>query len=106
VELNGTEAAPAFGPDPDVPLEPALGNIDELMELLDDNVREAVMSLPEEFRNAVIMADMEDQSYKEIADVMGCPLGTVMSRLYRGRKLLREALGDYARSQGIVKSAT
>lgn len=106
VELNGTEAAPDFGPDPDIPLEPTLGNTAELMELLDDNVREAVMNLPEDFRQAVIMADMEDRSYKEIADVMGCPLGTVMSRLYRGRKLLREELGDYARSQGIVKSAT
>ena len=75
-----------------------------LMELLEDHVREAVLHLPEDFRQAVILADLEDRSYKEIAEIMDCPLGTVMSRLFRGRKLLREALGDYARSQGIVKS--
>ena len=51
---------------------------------------------------AVILADLEDFSYKEIADIMECPAGTVMSRLYRGRKLLQRILFDYAVEQGIV----
>jgi len=103
VELNGTEAAPDVGLIPDIPIETEPDNTEKLMELLDDNVRNAVMNLPDDFRQAVIMADLEDRSYKDIADVMGCPLGTVMSRLFRGRKLLREELGGYARSQGIIK---
>ena len=61
----------------------------------------AIEALPEEFRLAVIMADVEDKSYKEIAEIMGCPIGTVMSRLFRGRKLLRLELRDYARERGL-----
>ena len=67
-----------------------------MLELLDDEVRLAVAELPEDFRLAVIMADLEEKSYKDIAEVMGCPIGTVMSRLYRGRKILREKLAGYA----------
>ncbi len=71
------------------------------MELLDDEVKRAIESLPDDFRNAVVMADIEDMSYKEIADRMGCPIGTVMSRLFRGRKMLREKLRTYAQEKGI-----
>ena len=99
VELSGLEAAPENAPDPDIFFEPRRGNTDDLLELVDDPVRQAIEALPDDFRNAVIMADMEDLSYKEIAAIMQCPLGTVMSRLYRGRKLLREALTDYARER-------
>ena len=84
---------------PKPPSPPPTGDQDRLhnmMELLDDEVRLAVEELPEDFRNAVIMADLEEKSYKEIADFMGCPIGTVMSRLYRGRKILREKLSGYA----------
>lgn len=102
VELTGSEAAVDTKPDPAVPFEPAGDDTSDLMELLDDEVKEAVQSLPEDFRIAVIMADMEDKSYKEIADVMGCPLGTVMSRLYRGRKMLRDQLYAYAKDRGLV----
>jgi RNA polymerase sigma-70 factor (ECF subfamily) len=76
------------------------------MELLNDEVKNAVVSLPDDFRQAVIMADLEDMSYKEIAEAMNCPLGTVMSRLYRGRKLLRERLYDYAKDRRIVGDGT
>lgn len=93
VELTGAEMAePAALPAGD---EDRRQN---MMELLDDEVRQAVEELPDDFRNAVIMADLEEKSYKEIADFMGCPIGTVMSRLYRGRKLLRERLSGYAQS--------
>ncbi len=102
VELSGTESAPETTPDPDVFFEPRQDHKEDLLELVDDPVRKAIEALPDDFRNAVIMADLEDMSYKEIADVMHCPLGTVMSRLYRGRKLLRDALEDYARERRMV----
>ena len=74
----------------------------QLLELVDDEVKLAVESLPDDFRNAVVMADLEDMSYKEIADAIDRALGTVMSRLYRGRKLLREQLYDLAKDRRIV----
>jgi len=61
--------------------------------------------LPEEFRMAVYLADVEGFSYKEIAEIVGIPAGTVMSRLHRGRKLLREKLADYARELGYTTDA-
>ncbi|MCC6697840.1 MAG: sigma-70 family RNA polymerase sigma factor [Candidatus Hydrogenedentes bacterium] len=102
VELTGAEPAEDKSLDPGLNYEPAERTSSELLELLDDEVKLAVESLPDDFRQAVIMADLEDMSYKEIADKMGCPLGTVMSRLYRGRKLLRERLYDYAKDRRLV----
>jgi RNA polymerase sigma-70 factor (ECF subfamily) len=72
-----------------------------LENLPDGDVKEALAAIPEDFRMAVYYADVEGYSYKEIAEILGIPSGTVMSRLHRGRKLLREALSDYARSRGI-----
>ena len=103
VELTGAEPAKAPLPDPKVFYDPVGKRYQDLIELLDDNVIEAIDELPVDFRDAVIMADIEDMSYKEIASVMDCPLGTVMSRLYRGRKLLRHTLQEYAESQGVGK---
>jgi len=102
VELTGSEAAANTAPDPDIAFEPAEDSSTDLLELLDDEVKEAVESLPEDFRLAVIMADLKNKSYKEIAEAMDCPLGTVMSRLYRGRKLLRQRLYDYAKEHRLV----
>lgn len=102
VELTGSEAAATTAPDPDVPFEPEEDNRSDLLELLDDEVRAAIETLPGEFRLAVIMADLEDKSYREIAEAVGCPLGTVMSRLYRGRRLLRQRLYTYARQRRLV----
>jgi RNA polymerase sigma-70 factor (ECF subfamily) len=104
-ELSGTEAAADRSPDPEVPIEVEFGDREALMELLDDEVRAALEAVPLDFRLPVIMADMEDKSYKEIADAMNCPLGTVMSRLYRGRKLLREALQEYAKNRRYATNA-
>lgn len=69
--------------------------------VLSDDVRRALDALPEDFRLAVILCDLEDLSYKEIAEVMDCPVGTVMSRLHRARRLLQAELRDYAAAQGI-----
>jgi RNA polymerase sigma-70 factor (ECF subfamily) len=101
VPLTGTEPAPDSAPDPHVNYEPRGRNYADVLELLDDQVRHAIEELPEDFRQAVIMADIEDKSYKEIAELMHRPIGTVMSRLFRGRKLLREKLGDYAHEHGV-----
>jgi RNA polymerase sigma-70 factor (ECF subfamily) len=102
VELTGAEPAPDTGPDPTFSVEVKRGESPDMLELLDEEVRDAIESLPDDFRLAVIMADLQDKSYKEIADVMQCPLGTVMSRLYRGRKLLRDKLETYARDRRLV----
>jgi RNA polymerase sigma-70 factor, ECF subfamily len=70
----------------------------------DDEVKLAIESLPEAFRIAVLLADVEGFSYKEIADITEVPIGTVMSRIHRGRKALQKALLDFAVQQGLVGS--
>src|SRR5580704_9805273 len=74
-----------------------------LMPLVEDEIRRALDALPTEFRLAVVLCDVEEFSYEEIAQIMGCPIGTVMSRLHRGRKLLQRALYNHALALGIVK---
>lgn len=70
--------------------------------LLDDDVTEALESLPEDFRTVVILCDIEGLTYEEIADLVEVPIGTVRSRLHRGRKMLRARLFDYAKQRGYV----
>ena len=76
---------------------------DQVMDLFTDTeVKEALESLPEAFRMAVLLADVEGFSYKEIAEIMEVPIGTVMSRLHRGRKALQKALLEFGRERGLV----
>jgi RNA polymerase sigma-70 factor (ECF subfamily) len=70
--------------------------------LLSDDVLRAIDKLPIDFRLVVILADLQEFSYKEIAEILECPVGTVMSRLYRGRKLLQKTLLGYALESGVV----
>jgi RNA polymerase sigma-70 factor (ECF subfamily) len=76
---------------------------DQLFDLFtDDEVKQALEDLPENFRLPVLLADVEGFSYKEIAEILDIPIGTVMSRLHRGRKAMQRALFDYATARGLA----
>jgi RNA polymerase sigma-70 factor, ECF subfamily len=76
---------------------------DQMLELFtDDEVKNALEELPEVFLIPVLMSDVEGFSYKEIAEITGVPIGTVMSRLHRGRKLMQKRLYDYAQERGLI----
>ncbi len=76
-----------------------------LASFTDDEVKAAIESLPEVFRMAVLLADVEGFSYKEIAEITDVPIGTVMSRIHRGRRALQKALHGFAESRGLVATA-
>jgi RNA polymerase sigma-70 factor (ECF subfamily) len=70
--------------------------------LVESDIKQALEGLPDNFRMVVLLADLEGFSYKEIAHILDIPIGTVMSRLHRGRKALQSALWEFARQRGLV----
>ncbi len=70
--------------------------------LTDEEILQALEKIPPQFRDVVVLSDVEEFAYKEVAELLQVPIGTVMSRLHRGRKLLRQQLTDYARKMGIA----
>lgn len=79
---------------------------DQMLSLFtDDEVKKALEELPEQFRIPVLMSDVEGFSYKEIAEILEIPLGTVMSRLHRGRKSMQKMLYEYAKERGLINEA-
>jgi RNA polymerase sigma-70 factor (ECF subfamily) len=95
------EAPEPFVEGPDAAPPPAEG--DRLEDMLSPRVQEALMALPDFFREAVVLCDMEGYRYHEAAGILGCPVGTVMSRLYRGRRMLRHSLAAQAAEAGIIR---
>jgi RNA polymerase sigma-70 factor (ECF subfamily) len=75
-------------------------------KLTGDEISKALQELPEEFRTAIVLVDVEDLTYEETAKIMGCPVGTVRSRVSRGRRLLQVALREYAVERGLIKDST
>ena len=73
---------------------------------LSEEVTASLSALPDEFRVVVVLSDLNGFSYREIADILDCPVGTVMSRLYRGRKSMRRELVNYAYAEGIIQDKT
>jgi RNA polymerase sigma-70 factor (ECF subfamily) len=101
-DLPAWESAPERGT-----MVPASSNPEEefFQTVLHGDVDRALKAVPLVYREAVILADLEGFSYKEVAEALGCPIGTVMSRLSRGRHLLRQALSRFAREHGYVKES-
>lgn len=72
------------------------------LKLMDGDIEKALKELPEEFRTAVVLVDIEELTYEEAAKVIGCPVGTIRSRVSRGRRMLQVRLGDYAAERGLI----
>ncbi|MGQ3685714.1 MAG: sigma-70 family RNA polymerase sigma factor [Candidatus Loosdrechtia sp.] len=79
------------------------GKYADLNSLMEDDVKRAIESLPIEYREAILLSDVEELSYKDIAEITHVPIGTIKSRLNRGRKLLQKSLWEYAKDRGFIK---
>ena len=103
--LEGDSMVLEAGPESATQETPGAGNPEEefFQTVVHGDVDRALRALPLVFREAVILADLEGLTYKEVAEVLGCPVGTVMSRLSRGRHLLRRSLRRFAREHGYLK---
>ncbi len=87
----------------EVLMSPIMENEAEFNKLLDDDVKKALEDLPDDFRMVILLSTVEGFSYKEISDMVKCPVGTVMSRIYRGRRMLKEKLTNYAKKHGYER---
>jgi RNA polymerase sigma-70 factor (ECF subfamily) len=76
---------------------------DFLAQFRDEEVNRALLALPEEYRLSLVLFYVEELSYRELAEVLECPMGTIMSRLFRGRKMIERELWEYAKKKGLIK---
>jgi len=83
-----------------------LEDLGHLKERFSDEMKAAIERLPEDYRLVILLAVLEELSYKEIAGIVGCPIGTVMSRLFRARQMLQRELHDWALKEGILRQQT
>lgn len=98
------QIAPLYAAPDTAPAWESQRTMEEMLRyVVHDDVKRALDALPEDYRMVVLLADLEEFSYKEIAAIVGCPVGTVMSRLFRGRRLLRKSLTDFAKKSGYIK---
>ena len=81
-------------------------DVEKLGDRLGDPAKRALEKVPDEFRLVFLLATLEDMSYKDIAAMMGIPIGTVMSRLFRARSILRRELAEFARQEGILRGGS
>ncbi|ETX04598.1 MAG: hypothetical protein ETSY2_27900 [Candidatus Entotheonella gemina] len=103
-QVDFDQVAPFYADTADPPAWNDRGTMEEMLRhVVQDDVKRALESLPDEYRMVVLLADLEDFAYKEIAEIVGCPVGTVMSRLFRGRRLLRKSLAEFAKKSGYIK---
>lgn len=104
-DMEGVDTAEAAARARVVAGNPIAGNPEEefFQTVVHGDIDRALKGLPLPFREAIVLVDIEGLSYREAAEVLGCPIGTVMSRLSRGRALLRRALGRFAREHGYIK---
>lgn len=103
-QVNFDDVEPMLAQRPPTPLDRAThGDIAAFADLLHDDVKVALEAIPEEFRTVLVLSVIEGFAYKEIAQILDIPIGTVMSRLFRGRKLLQKSLREFARKRGLAK---
>lgn len=103
IEQLPLESTPSLVDDPDILRFENLATT--LPHLITDDVLQALDDLPEEYRTTVLLADLLEYSYRDIATTLDCPIGTVMSRLHRGRQMLQPRLRQYALAQGYIRAA-
>lgn len=87
-------------------IKTVLTNKNKFRELFDDEIVHAIETMPEDYRLCVLLCDIENFSYNEISEMLNIPIGTVMSRISRGRKILQKALLEYAKREGYIKAQT
>lgn len=100
VDFNEEQVYREGGAESSLPGDP---EVDLFRRLAGEDIQRALAGLPSKLRAVVVLADLEGCSYREIAEICGCPIGTVMSRLYRGRRALRMALHDYAKGRDAAQ---
>ncbi len=103
IELVSSYVSNNNEPDTKESIDTLKSKVESLDDILGDDIKNAIDSLPIEYREAIIYSDIEELTYKDIAEIINVPIGTVKSRINRARSLLRKNLWNYAKERGFVK---